>query len=154
MTAVRDAITLPAPTATATVPAGAELGIDGLAPLITPNGEFYRIDTALAVPAVDPSGWSLRIHGMVDREVTITWDELLALPLAESVTTLACVSNEVGGGLIGNAVWLGYPIRDLLARAGPSADADMVLSRSVDGFTASTPLEVLTTTATRSSRWA
>jgi DMSO/TMAO reductase YedYZ molybdopterin-dependent catalytic subunit len=144
VTAVREAITLPAPTATATVPTGAELGIDGLAPVITPNGEFYRIDTALAVPAVDPSGWSLRIHGMVDREVTITWDELLALPLAESITTLACVSNEVGGGLIGNAVWLGHPIRDLLARAGPSDDADMVLSRSVDGFTASTPLEVLT----------
>ncbi|HET8780321.1 MAG TPA: molybdopterin-dependent oxidoreductase, partial [Agromyces sp.] len=97
----------------------------------------------LAVPAVDPSTWSLRIHGMVEREVTITWDELLALPLGESVTTLACVSNEVGGGLIGNAVWLGYPIRELLARAVPSADADMVLSRSVDGFTASTPLPVL-----------
>ena len=144
VTAVREAITLPTPTATATIPAGAELGIDGLAPVITPNGQFYRIDTALAVPAVDPSGWSLRIHGMVDREVTLTWDELLALPLAESVTTLACVSNEVGGGLIGNAVWLGHPIRDLLARAGPSADADMVLSRSVDGFTAGTPLEVLT----------
>ena len=80
---------------------------------------------------------------MVDREVTLTWDELLALPLEESVTTLACVSNEVGGDLIGNAVWLGYPIRELLARAEPGADADMVLSRSVDGFTASTPLAVL-----------
>ena len=76
--------------------------------------------------------------------MTLTWDELLALPLDESVTTLACVSNEVGGDLIGNAVWLGYPIRELLARARPTADADMVLSRSVDGFTASTPLEVLT----------
>ena len=115
----------------------------GLTPVITPNAQFYRIDTALAVPAVDPSTWSLRIHGMVEREVTITWDELLALPLEESITTLACVSNEVGGGLIGNAVWLGYPIRELLARAAPTADADMVLSRSVDGFTASTPLEVL-----------
>lgn len=140
---IRDAIALPTPTSTAPVPAGAELGIDGLAPVITPNLDFYRIDTALAVPAVDPASWSLRIHGMVEREVTITWDELLALPLEESVTTLACVSNEVGGGLIGNAVWLGYPIRELLARAAPSADADMVLSRSVDGFSASTPLPVL-----------
>lgn len=143
ISAVRDAIRLPKAATTATVPAGAELGIDGLAPVITPNGEFYRIDTALAVPAVDPAGWSLRIHGMVDHEITITWDELLALPLDESITTLACVSNEVGGELIGNAVWLGYPIRELLARASPKADADMVLSRSVDGFTASTPLEVL-----------
>ena len=143
VSAIRDSITLPAPTTTATVPPSAELDIEGLAPVVTPNAQFYRIDTALAVPAVDPSSWSLRIHGMVDQEVTLTWDELLALPLEESVTTLACVSNEVGGGLIGNALWLGYPIRELLARAAPTADADMVLSRSVDGFTASTPLAVL-----------
>jgi DMSO/TMAO reductase YedYZ molybdopterin-dependent catalytic subunit len=143
VTAVREAITLPRAAVAASVPQGAELGIDGLAPVITPNVDFYRIDTALAVPAVTPEEWSLRIHGDVEREVTLTWDELLALPLEESVTTLACVSNEVGGGLIGNAVWLGYPIRELLARAVPGADADMVLSRSIDGFTASTPLEVL-----------
>ena len=143
VSAIRDSITLPTPTTTATVPPSAELDIEGLSPVVTPNAQFYRIDTALAVPAVDPSSWSLRIHGMVDQEVTLTWDELLALPLEESVTTLACVSNEVGGGLIGNAVWLGYPIRELLARAAPTADADMVLSRSVDGFTASTPLAVL-----------
>ena len=143
VTAIRDSITLPTPASSATVPAAAELGIDGLASVITPNAEFYRIDTALAVPAVDPTMWSLRIHGMVDTEVTLTWDELLALPLDESITTLACVSNEVGGNLIGNAVWLGYPIRELLARAAPQADADMVLSRSIDGFTASTPLTVL-----------
>ncbi|MET0783122.1 MAG: molybdopterin-dependent oxidoreductase, partial [Leifsonia flava] len=141
--AVRDALRLPKPASTASVPSGAELAIDGLTPVITPNAEFYRIDTALAVPAIDPSTWSLRIHGMVDHEVIITWDELLALPLEESITTLACVSNEVGDGLIGNALWLGYPVRELLARAVPSADADMVLSRSIDGFTASTPLAVL-----------
>ncbi|MBG6239213.1 DMSO/TMAO reductase YedYZ molybdopterin-dependent catalytic subunit [Mycetocola sp. CAN_C7] len=141
--AIRDAIMLPKPASTATVPAASEFKIDGLSALVTPNEEFYRIDTALSVPAVDPSDWSLRIHGMVEREITITWDELLALPLEESVTTLACVSNEVGGGLIGNALWLGYPIREMLARASPSDDADMVLSRSIDGFTASTPLAVL-----------
>ena len=140
---MRETITLPRSTNTARIPAGAELDVDGITPIVTPNAEFYRIDTALAVPAVDPAGWSLRIHGMVEQEVALTWDELLALPLEESVTTLACVSNEVGGGLIGNAVWLGYPIRELLARAAPSADADMVLSRSIDGFTASTPLAVL-----------
>lgn len=140
---VREAIRLPASTTTASIPAGAELDVDGLTPLITPNAEFYRIDTALIVPNVDPAEWRLRIHGMVEREVELTWDELLALPLDESITTLACVSNEVGGSLIGNAVWLGHPIRELLARARPLADADMVLSRSIDGFTASTPLEVL-----------
>ena len=144
-TAVRDAVTLPKPAvAAAPIPAGAELGITGLAPVVTPNADFYRIDTALIVPQVNPAEWSLRIHGMVEEEVTIGWDELLALPLEESVTTLTCVSNEVGGGLIGNAVWLGYPIRMLLERARPKKGADMVLSRSVDGFTASSPIEALT----------
>ncbi|MBF4562220.1 molybdopterin-dependent oxidoreductase [Microbacterium sp. VKM Ac-2870] len=143
-TAVRAAITLPRPVKTATVPAGADLGIPGLTPAITPNADFYRIDTALAVPQIDPATWKLRIHGKVDNEVEISWDELLALPLEESVTTLTCVSNEVGGDLIGTALWLGYPIRHLLARAGVQADADMVLSTSIDGFTAGTPLETLT----------
>lgn len=145
VTAVREALRLPtAAVAGPAVPAGAELDIPGLAPVITPSDQFYRIDTALVVPQVDPADWSLRIHGLVENEVTITWDELLALPLEESITTLTCVSNEVGGELIGNALWLGYPIRELLARAVPTADADMVLSRSIDGFTASSPLEALT----------
>ena len=145
ITVIREALRLPAPAvAAAPVPAAAELEILGLASVITPNERFYRIDTALVVPQVDPATWKLRIHGMVENEVELTWDELLALPLEESVTTLACVSNEVGGGLIGNALWLGYPIRELLSRAKPTADADMVLSRSIDGFTASSPLEVLT----------
>ncbi|MCT9819763.1 molybdopterin-dependent oxidoreductase [Microbacterium sp. W1N] len=142
--AIRDAVRLPAPVTRASVPAAADLGIPGVAPLITPNGAFYRIDTAILVPQVDPADWSLRIHGMVEEEVVLTWADVLALPLSESTTTLACVSNEVGGDLIGTAVWLGYPVRELLARARPTAEADMVLSRSVDGFTASTPLEVLT----------
>ncbi len=96
------------------------------------------------MPRIDPADWSLRIHGMVDREVRLTWDELVALPMQESDVTLACVSNEVGGSLIGNARWLGVPVRELLARAGVDPDADMVLSTSSDGFTASTPIEALT----------
>ena len=143
--AVRRALRLPAPAVAASaVPDGAELGIPGLARVVTANDRFYRIDTALIVPEVDPETWRLRVHGMVAEEFELTWDELLALPLEESWTTLACVSNPVGGTLIGNARWLGYPVRHLLERAGPTADADMVLSRSVDGFTASTPLEALT----------
>jgi DMSO/TMAO reductase YedYZ molybdopterin-dependent catalytic subunit len=81
---------------------------------------------------------------MVDNPFELSWDELLALPMEESYTTLMCVSNPVGGKLAGNALWLGYPIRELLARARPTSRADMVLSRSHDGFTASTPLEALT----------
>ena len=145
VTAVRDTFTLPAAATTAApVPAGAELAIEGLAPVITPNAEFYRIDTALQVPNLNPADWSLRIHGLVENEVVIGWDELIALPLEESHTTLMCVSNEVGGELIGTALWLGYPIRELLARAKPAGTADMVLSRSSDGFTASSPIEALT----------
>ncbi|GAA1876052.1 hypothetical protein GCM10009751_39700 [Myceligenerans crystallogenes] len=142
--AVRTRLRLPAPArAAAPVPAGAELGIDGLTPYVVPNDEFYRIDTALRVPQINPEDWTLRVTGMVDEPFEIGWDELVSLPLTEHHVTLACVSNPVGGDLIGNALWLGYPVRDLLARARPQAGADMVLSTSQDGWTAGTPLEVL-----------
>jgi len=142
---IRRALRLPKPATPAEpVPQTAELGVPGLAPVVTPNADFYRIDTALVVPQVDPADWSLRVHGMVEREVVLTWDDLLASPLREADVTLACVSNTVGGDLIGNARWLGLPVREVLARAGVHADADMVLSTSIDGFTASTPLEALT----------
>lgn len=137
-------LTLPAPaTPPPPVPAGADLRIADLSPYLTPNDDFYRIDTALQVPVIDPAAWSIRVTGMVEEEVSMTFEELLAQPLVEHVTTLTCVSNEVGGNLVGNAAWLGYPIRELLARAKPQPGADMVLSRSEDGFTAGTPLEAL-----------
>ena len=142
--AIRSALRLPAPAERAILPPGSELGVTGLAPVITPNDAFYRIDTALIVPEIDPATWTLRVHGLVEREIELTWDDLLGLPLVERPVTLACVSNEVGGDLIGNAVWLGHPLRELLAQAGPLPEADMVLSRSQDGFTAGTPLEALT----------
>jgi DMSO/TMAO reductase YedYZ molybdopterin-dependent catalytic subunit len=141
---LRTAVRLPrAATAAPAIPADATLDVEGITPFVTPNDAFYRIDTALQVPSVDPRDWTLRITGMVEQDVTIDFEELLALPMQESLVTLACVSNEVGGGLIGNALWLGHPIRELLARARPMPGADMVLSTSIDGFTASTPLEVL-----------
>lgn len=144
-TAARETLRLPRPTRAAPpVPAGARSATPGVVDVVTANNDFYRIDTALTVPRVDPAAWSLRVHGLVDHEVTLTWDDLLAADLVETYVTLACVSNPVGGTLIGNARWLGLPIRDLLAQAGPAPDADMVLSTSVDGFTASTPLGVLT----------
>ena len=145
----RDAVRLPAPVPGPPTLAGApsassSLDVPGLTPLLTPVSDFYRIDTALAVPQVTAGQWRLRVHGMVDHEVEITFGELLALPLVEAMVTLSCVSNEVGGGLVGNQRWLGYPLRELLARAGPSRSADMVLSTSVDGWTAGTPLDTLT----------
>ncbi len=143
--AARRMFTLPPPAvAAAAVSQGAALNVPGIAPLVTANSDFYRIDTAILVPAVDPATWSLKIYGLVEKEVTLSFDELLALELEENYTTLACVSNSVGGDLIGNALWLGYPIRKLLAQANPGSAADMVLSRSIDGFTAGTPLSALT----------
>jgi DMSO/TMAO reductase YedYZ molybdopterin-dependent catalytic subunit len=145
VTAIRQAIALPAPaTAAPEIPSGTSLDIEGITTLITPNEQFYRIDVALQVPQIDPDSWQLKITGLVDTEITIGYAELLALPLVEHVSTIACVSNEVGGGLIGTATWLGYPIRELLAQAGPQAGADMVLSSGPDGFSAGTPIEALT----------
>ncbi|TQJ70111.1 DMSO/TMAO reductase YedYZ molybdopterin-dependent catalytic subunit [Arthrobacter sp. SLBN-100] len=141
----RTRVALPVPASAAPpIPSGAEVRVDGMQPLVTPNRDFYRIDTALSVPAVNPNTWALKVIGMVDREVELTFAELLAKPLIERHVTIACVSNNVGGDLIGNARWLGWPVRELLALAGPQPGADMVLSRSIDGWTAGTPLEVLT----------
>jgi DMSO/TMAO reductase YedYZ molybdopterin-dependent catalytic subunit len=142
--AVRRALRLPEPRSRVTVPAGAELDVPGLTPLYTPNADFYRVDTALTVPTIDPATWRLRVDGLVDREVELTFDELVGMGLDEYSITLTCVSNEVGGNLLGTARWLGVPVRDVLALAGAQGDADMVLSHSIDGFTASTPLETLT----------
>ena len=142
---VRRTLGLPAPvSAVDPIPdAGRIDDLQGISPWVTPNADFYRIDTALQVPSIDPADWSLSITGMVENEITIDFAELLALPMIERYVTLACVSQDVGGDLIGNALWLGHPIRELLARAVPTEGADMVLSTSIDGFTASTPLSVL-----------
>ena len=142
---VRDKLQLPAPTTPAPpIPAGADLHVPGVGPYVTANDDFYRIDTALQVPVIDPASWSLTITGMVQNQVKISYADLAAKPLVEHDVTLTCVSNEVGGDLIGNARWLGYPIRELLAQAKPLAGADMVLSTSDDGWTAGTPLSALT----------
>ncbi|HSV39205.1 MAG TPA: molybdopterin-dependent oxidoreductase [Nocardioidaceae bacterium] len=132
------------PVTRGTVPAGAGLDVKGLYPWQTPNDVFYRIDTALVVPTIKPSEWELRIHGMVDREITIQYDDLVARELTEAWVTLCCVSNPIGGHLIGNAWWSGVRIADLLAEAGVHADADAVLQTSQDGWTCGTPIKALT----------
>ena len=130
----------PAPPIPAEVqPAGVQLPS-----FITSNADFYRIDTSLSVPQLSRADWRLRIHGMVDHEITYTFEDLQKFEPIEKVVTLACVSNPVGGDLISNATWTGYRVRDLLRDSGLHADADMVLSTSIDGFTAGTPVEALT----------
>ncbi|MGZ9276578.1 MAG: molybdopterin-dependent oxidoreductase [Candidatus Limnocylindrales bacterium] len=122
--------------------AGADLAptTPGLTSIVVPNDRFYRIDTALLVPSVDVNEWSLRVHGLVDRESTLTWDELLALPQFEQYVTISCVSNEVGGNLVGNAKWTGIRLRDVLALAGVQPSATQLVGRSVDNWTAGMPL--------------
>jgi DMSO/TMAO reductase YedYZ molybdopterin-dependent catalytic subunit len=132
------------PLSRGTVPEGADLGLTDLTPWRTPNADFYRIDTAFAVPTVDVDTWRLRIHGMVENEITLTFEDLLDRQQTEAWVTLCCVSNPVGGDLIGNAWWSGVRIADLLAEARPTEGADAVLQTSEDGWTCGTPLAALT----------
>lgn len=142
--AERLGITLPRPAAPLPeVPEEVEVGLQGVSPFFTPNDEFYRIDTALTVPRVSTEDWSLRVHGLVDRELTLDYQALLGRPMIELDATIACVSNYVGGDLIGNARWLGCRLDDLLEEAGIDPAADQVVGRSVDGFTAGFPTTVL-----------
>jgi DMSO/TMAO reductase YedYZ molybdopterin-dependent catalytic subunit len=138
--------TLPSPVATLpgqTRPLAAtqQLAIDGITPLITPNDDFFRIDTAFSVPSVDLNTWRLTIKGKVRSILSLSYDDLLALPQVEAPITLACVSNRVGGTLIGTAVWQGVELRTLLERAGVEPGGDQVVGTSIDGFTAGFPTD-------------
>ncbi|CAA9376663.1 MAG: probable sulfite oxidase [uncultured Nocardioidaceae bacterium] len=126
------------------VPAGVQVDVADMSPWLTPSDDFYRIDTALAVPLIHPDDWELRIHGMVEREVVLGYDDLVERGLDDTWVTLCCVSNPVGGDLVGNTRWSGVRIDDLLAEAGVSPDADALLSTSEDGWTCGTPLAELT----------
>ena len=144
VTAARAAVDLPAPSSAAEpLPAGTDLKIKDLSPFTTPNKDFYRVDTALVVPRVDPDSWSLKVHGMVEKEIELDFAQLLARDLVERDITLTCVSNEVGGKYAGNARWLGAPLADLLEEAGVDPRADMILSTSTDGMTIGTPTAVV-----------
>ena len=123
------------------VPEGAMVAAEGIGPIVTPNEDFYRIDTALSIPQVDLSTWTLKIEGLVDRPYELTYDELLDLARVERHVTLCCVSNEVGGDLVDNAKWLGVPLSEILDRAGPQPEASQVVGLSVDGFTVGFPLD-------------
>jgi DMSO/TMAO reductase YedYZ molybdopterin-dependent catalytic subunit len=126
-------------------PSGATAAVEGMTPVVVPNDQFYRIDTRLlGPPRVDVDGWRLRFTGMVERPFELTYEELLALPMVEEYVTLSCVSNEVGGDLVGNAAWRGVPLATLLERAGVKDGADQIVGRSVDGFTVGFPTEVAT----------
>ena len=135
-------LALPTPRRQLPTPSSAaSFDVDGLAPILVPNDEFYRIDTALSVPRIDASRWTLRVHGMVDRELELSYADLLDRSFVEQDVTIACVSNEVGDDLVGNARWLGTSLRALLEEAGVRDGATQVVGRSIDGFTAGFPTE-------------
>lgn len=125
------------------MPKGLETTVEGISPLRTPTDKFYRVDTNLVVPQVDVDSWTLEVDGMVERPFTMTFAELSAMPLIERDITMTCVSNEVGGGYIGAARWLGVRLTDVLDRAGVKGAPDQLLSTAVDGFAISTPLSVV-----------
>jgi DMSO/TMAO reductase YedYZ molybdopterin-dependent catalytic subunit len=140
----RSALSLPAVDTPATaLPPDAQLPLDGLDPFVTPNADFYRIDTALVVPQVSKDSWRLKIGGMVDNPMELTFDDLLARPQVERYITLSCVSNPIGGDLVGNALWQGVLLRDVLEEAGVQPGATQIVSRSIDDWTAGTPTEIV-----------
>ena len=115
--------------------------IEGISPYITSNSDFYRIDTALRIPTIDPENWSLTIDGLVENPFELSYEEILGMDLAKKDVTLTCVSNEVGGPLVGNAVWTGIPLSEIISRSEPLPNAQQLMCHSVDGFTAGFPIE-------------
>lgn len=143
--ASRAGIRLPrAAKAAPVVPAGAQADVSGVSEFVTSNRDFYRVDTALRIPDVPAEGWNLRIHGMVDKELNLSFRDLMDMPLEEHRVTLTCVSNEVGGPYVGNALWLGVRTATLLEMAGVQAGADAIRSVSADRWSAGTPIEAVT----------
>jgi DMSO/TMAO reductase YedYZ molybdopterin-dependent catalytic subunit len=143
VTAIQRALKLPAPATPAPpLPPGTSFNIPGLSSFITPNNNFYRVDTALVLPEIAPANWQLRIHGMVRKELVLSFEDLIKRPLIEDYITLCCVSNPVGGPYIGNAKWLGASLRSLLQEAGVKAGASQLLATSSDGFTSGSPVQV------------
>ena len=140
--ATRRSVAIPRPASSRPAPASQPFAVPGLSPYITPNSDFYRIDTALVIPQVEVGTWRLDITGLVDRPFSLTYDELLGLDAVEEAVTLQCVSNEVGGDLVDNAVWQGVPLAALLERAGVRGDASQIVGRSVDRWTAGFPTDI------------
>lgn len=133
---------LPTPVDPAKSVAVEAFDVEGLSPIITPTERFFRIDEALVAPAVNAATWRLRITGMVETPFELTYEQLLSEPMVERHITLACVSAEVGGPLVGTSRWLGVRLADLLHRAGVAPDATQLVGRSVDGFTAGFPTAI------------
>ena len=140
----RSSVAIPAVDAAApALSPGTFFDIPGLEKIVVPNKDFYRIDTALIVPSIDPDTWSMKVTGLVDNPLELTLGDLLGMSLREEFVTISCVSNEVGGDLVGNALWTGVRLSEVLDMAGVSAGATQIVGRSVDGWTAGFPTELV-----------
>lgn len=128
--------------AAATAPLPEFDAIEGLSAWVTPNEAFYKVSKNLFDPDLRRSAWALRVYGHVERPFALSLDELRALarPVRQA-TTLSCISNPVGGDLIGNAYWTGIPLRALLQRAGLRPGVVDIRFEAADGYTDSLPLE-------------
>ncbi len=140
-----EALRAPSPLSPVTIAQDLAPRVHGLSPILTPTRDFYRIDTALRLLPIERDAWRLRIHGLVEEEVELDLDELVELGLVEHDVTLSCVSNEIGGGLVGTARWTGVPLPDVLALARPLPEATQLVGRSNDGWTAGFPTELAAT---------
>ncbi len=114
--------------------------IQGLALEVTPNADFYEVSKNPFDPQVDPNSWRLQIGGLVDRPFSLTFKEIKALPSVEQYATLCCISNDVGGNLIGNALWRGVRLKDLLEKAGVKPEAVNIVLRARDDYSDSIPV--------------
>jgi DMSO/TMAO reductase YedYZ molybdopterin-dependent catalytic subunit len=117
------------------LPDGEVLNITGLSPFYTPDAKFYRVDTSLTIPRIAAETWQLRIHGMVDKPMTITFNDLIRRPMVEHDVTLTCVSEAVGGNYVGNAHWQGVLLADLLREVGIQSGAEQIVMRDAKGMT-------------------
>lgn len=145
LTATRTSdVTLPDAAGTLTGPAPENFfDVDGLESIVVANDSFYRIDTALLIPRVPVESWSLRIDGLVDNPFELSFDELTTRDLYEEYVTISCVSNQVGGGLVGNAKWTGVRLAELLEEARPTDEAEQVVGWSVDRWSSGFPIEAV-----------
>lgn len=141
----RAALRLPRPSASlADISEAVTVDVPGVSEFFTPNETFYRIDTALVVPQLRAEDYKLSVTGMVDNTLNLSFDDLTTRNVEQHDITLTCVSNTVGGELIGNARWLGVRLDELLADAGVDPAATQVVGRSVDGYTCGFPVEAAT----------
>ena len=132
------------PASVATIPERAPFPeIPGLTPEVTSPEDHYVVDINLIRPSVETEGWSLVVKGMVGSALTLSFADLQSrFPVVEEYSTLTCVSNEIGGDLIGHSAWRGVRLADVLETAEVEAGAVDVIFRGVDGYSDSNPYEI------------